>query len=611
MQSKLYKSSQNPWAVADFEKNRPQLTEFVKDEIIPYIDNPRYRRILIRGPVKSGKRDITEYIAKRDESTKPRRVHAYISSFVRKADSDQRDEMKKHNLAVFPILNRKNVEECIKWIKKQLEDGKEVVLHLDECDFGAGYRQLLSKIYREFRINTKVKMVLYSATPEEVLHSGEVDNEDEDEDEDEYEDEDEDELLEEFKTYGKVVIYNPPPEFCGPGKFLDAGLVKDATPFYRIKKDGKLELTEQGRDIVTRMLEEMKNGSKRNMLMLRLSASDIKGTGDSRKDNKDMYKFAKGWKDIPELRGFIVMADKDEDNKYLSDVMTSTIKYSDREYWKLLSSEHPVIITYDQTSSRSTEWKMHDRIFATHDYRNTITYSVVVQAQERTNHYIGPNSIYPEFQQIEIYGHKKTFELSAGRSSIKEYLKNDWHSKKIDKRVAKKKKLEGPHYQLYYKNRIPPEYPNPLPEDQCNKILQDKGCFADVNISPRVSSSIDDKPVYKVKFYKCTKDTFSNDDIKDKYPEFKELYPEHNFKNPFIKSEEEGLDDDKYQGFLRVWKVWDYKDIEENEPGFGAKKKPRLTICYKDGVLGVAVRYKTNEMEEVGTVETVKSMYKK
>ncbi len=187
MLSTIRKSSKTPWSVANFEKNRQQLTIFVKNEILPHIDNITCKRILIRGPVKSGKRDITEYIAKRDESSNPKRVHAYITSFVRKADNEQREEMKKHNLTVFTFLNKKNVDECIKWIKLQLENNKEVVLHLDECDFGSGKNQLLSRIYRAFRINEKVKMILYSATPEEVFFSGEV-----------MYDEEDDEIIDEF-----------------------------------------------------------------------------------------------------------------------------------------------------------------------------------------------------------------------------------------------------------------------------------------------------------------------------------------------------------------------------------------------------------------------------
>jgi hypothetical protein len=598
MLSSVRKSSKAPWSVANFEKNRPQLTNFVKRDILPHIDNNACRRILIRGPVKSGKRDITEYIAKRDESSNPKRVHAYITSFVRRADNEQREEMKKHNLAVFTFQNKKNVDECINWIKRQLENNKDVVLHLDECDFGSGKRQLLSRLYRAFRINEKVKMVLYSATPEEVFFSGEVVFDEEDDDDVD------DDIADEFTEEGVVVYYDPPAEFCGPGKFLDENLVKDAIPFFYINKDNKIELSHQGKDIITRMYQKMGEGSKRNILMLRLSASSPNGKKTTKKDNKDMYIFAKRWKEIPELINAVVWADKDENELPDSDVNRKNIKYDDRSEWDMVASDKLLIIIYDQTSSRSTEWKFHDRIFATHDYRNTVHYSIVSQAQERTNHYIGPHSIYAEFQPIEVYGHKKTFELSAGRISYSDYVKQDWQKKKVHINVATRMNLEGPHYNLLYKDRIPREYPNPLPEDQCNKILQDKGCFAEINISPRVNNTIRDDPVYETEFYECTKDTFSevNDTLKGQFPT-------HNFKNPFIKSEERGLEDGKYIGYLRRWKVWDYKDVE-SQPGWGAKKGPRLTICYRDGVLGVALRYPTGETKRVGNMETHKSMYK-
>lgn len=599
MLNTVRKSSKTPWSVDNFEKNRPQLTQFVKNDILPHIDNSSCRRILIRGPVKSGKRDITEYIAKRDESSNPKRVHAYITSFVRKADAEQREEMKKHNLTVFKFLAKKDVDQCIEWIKSQLEDNKDIVLHLDECDFGSGKRQLLSRIYRAFRINQKVKMVLYSATPEEVFFSGEV-----------IYDEEDDEMIDEFMEYGIVINYNPPAEFCGPGKFLDVNLVKNAIPFFYINIDNKIELSHQGKDIIARMYQKMKEGSKRNILMLRLSASSNNDKKTNKKDNKDMYQFAKRWKEILELSNVVIWADKDENEiPDSNDINKKTIKYDDRNEWDMVASDRLLIIIYDQTSSRSTEWKFHDRIFATHDYRNTVNYSIVSQAQERTNHYIGPHSIYTEFQPIEVYGHKKTFELSAGRISYIDYVKQDWQKKKVHIKVATELKLEGPHYNLIYKGCNSKKYPNPLPEDQCNKILQNKGCFAEINISPRVSNTIKDIPVYEAEFYECTKDTFSeaNNKLKE---EFKEYFPNLNFKNPFITSEERGLaDDEKYKGYLRGWKVWDYEEVI-TQSGWGATKKPRLTICYKNNILGIAFRYPTGEIKQVGDMETYKSMYK-
>ncbi len=357
------------------------------------------------------------------------------------------------------------------------------------------------------------------------------------------------------------------------------------------------------------MYQKIKEGSKRNILMLRLSASIPNGKDKSKKDNKDMYIFAKRWKEIPELINAVVWADKDENEISDSiDVNKKNIKYDDRSEWDMVASDRLLIIIYDQTSSRSTEWKFHDRIFATHDYRNTVNYSIVSQAQERTNHYIGTHSIYTTFQPIEVYGHKKTFELSAGRISYSNYVKQDWKKKKVNINIATKMKLEGTHYNLLYKDSIHPDYPNPIPEDECNKILQDKGCFAEINISPRVNNTIKDVPVYETEFYECIKDTFSEtyDKLKE---DFKSDFPNLNFNNPFIKSELRGLDNGKYKGYLRGWKVWDYEEVKK-QAGWGAKNYPRLTICYRNGMLGVVFRYPTGETKQVGNMETHKSMYK-
>jgi hypothetical protein len=595
------KNSRNGWSVAEFEKYRPHLVSFIKKEIIPSVDNSISRRILIRAPVKSGKREIAEYIAKRDEAHNPSRVHAFISSFVRKADEDQRKEMKKHNLEVFPILTRQNVDKCIEWVKSQNGDNKNIILHYDECDYGSGHRQLLANIYNEFRDCLTIKYILYSATPEEVFFSGEVDFTD---DRDEY-----DEIIDEIEEEGKVVYYNPPTEFCGPSNFLDANLVKNATPFFHIK-NGKMELSIQSKDIINRMTEGIEKGSKRNIIMLRLSASDISRSEASKKDNKEIYQFAKKWKEIPELAEAVIYADKDEkDIPDADDIIKTNIQYSNPQFWKGITTSCPVFIVYDQTSSRSTEWKCHDRIFATHDYRNTINYSIVSQAQERVNHYIG---YYKEFQPIEVYGHKKTFELSTGRISYAEYVIQDWQKKKLDTRIADRLELEGSYYKLIFKGHQSTEYPDPLPEEVCNRILQEKGCFAKINVSPRVNNTIKDTNEYNVHFEKCDKNTFAkiSNTFKEKFPEFKEKYSMYNFKNPFIESEERGLADNKYKGYLRGWKVWEFKEVE-SQPGWGAKKKPRLTICYCEGILGVALRYSTGKTKRTGSLETHKSMYKK
>jgi hypothetical protein len=95
------KDSLNAWSVATFESERTHLTNFVREKVLIWQDNQECRRMLIRAPVKSGKREIVEYIAVRDISPHPQRIHVFISAWHRSADEKQRGELNIHNVRVF------------------------------------------------------------------------------------------------------------------------------------------------------------------------------------------------------------------------------------------------------------------------------------------------------------------------------------------------------------------------------------------------------------------------------------------------------------------------------------------------------------------------------
>ena len=62
------KDAEHAWSVADFEMERPHLTMFVREKLLVLLDNDVCRRVFIRAPVKSGKREIVEW------SEEPRRA---------------------------------------------------------------------------------------------------------------------------------------------------------------------------------------------------------------------------------------------------------------------------------------------------------------------------------------------------------------------------------------------------------------------------------------------------------------------------------------------------------------------------------------------------------
>jgi hypothetical protein len=224
-----------PWTVAQFENYRSHMTNWVVKVLVPLLDDPHCRRVVVRAPVKSGKREIVEYIAKRDESRASPRIHAFLSAWHRAADEDQRKELAEHNVKVFSVTKKNAADDCIKWILTQIHMSKTVVIHLDECDHGSGDKQIMGKVYKKIRELFQVFTILYSATPQEVMFSRDIGLADDDD------------MLDDM-LYGTHEEYTPPAGYCGPARFLDDGLVIEAKPFFTTNPIPAL--TEQGMEII-------------------------------------------------------------------------------------------------------------------------------------------------------------------------------------------------------------------------------------------------------------------------------------------------------------------------------------------------------------------------
>ncbi|NBT35331.1 MAG: hypothetical protein EBT03_07305 [Betaproteobacteria bacterium] len=604
------KQPKKPWSVAEFEYLRPHLTTFVRSKILPKLEDAGCRRIVVRAPVKSGKRGMVEYIAARDYTDPPKRKHAFISAWHRKADEVQRKEITAAKLTVFSVTSEKNLSLCLTWIQEQIALGLQVVLHLDECDHGSGSTQMLSKLWREVRDNEAVYNVLYSATPEEVLYSGEVDNEELNS------------MMGEVLE-GHHVRYDPPESsFYGPAKFLDEGLVHVAYPFFEKSPEGAYALSQQGKEIVQDLKAAIQAGDvKRNIIVLRLSYAD----GGNKKEHKAIHQFIKHCDSFPELEGFDIVADvEDSFADCETSVIKSTVEWSNPVYWRRsMPIETPTIIVIDQKSSRSTEWFCHDRVFATHDFRNVARFSTISQAVERVNHYKG--EMYAAFQRIRVYCHKKTLMLSAGRINYATYCTNLWESRKVDTRTAL-----GQHggQELFMlrsvkDKRAHPKWPEPVDASTRDRALQELECYADVSLSARVAGTVRDMRVYETQFHKVSPETWDT---------FKATLAlgratTRSFNNPFLHSMKKGLvqtaDGPKYMGYMvsrkdnkDAWRVLDFdRDVAPLQSwghtavGADGLDKDQRVICYKGGVLGVAVRFDTGTTRKENSLKSWKSMY--
>lgn len=580
---------EKPWSVSDFRAQRPHLVNFCDTQIVPHTRRTMCSRILIRAPVKSGKREIAEYLALLDQNSPNRIVHVFLSAWHRIADDEQRKELEKHNLKVFSINTKTNRDKCLEFMQQQIRAGRELRVHIDECDHGTGSRQLLSPIWRYIRDRDDVKAILYSATPEEASLSADFS--------DESNEEDFNEMIDEFENENVSVIvkYEPTAQFCGPAKFLSEGLVSNATPaYYTI--DGRVQLTPQFKQIINDLRASLLDplNRDRNIIILRLSS------GGKTKANRSIHIFTQHLSEFPELNGFHKCVDKDDGTGGANE---EKIQWSNKVWWNRQTKDDPILIVHDQTSSRSTEWACHDRVFATHDYREAVTYTTVSQAQERVNHYIG--SKYPVFQSIRVYGHLPSFQLSAGQIDYTTYMTLTHKIKKITVSGADVFRI----VEISTDRVIVPyvEYTN---KRDAEYKLMEMGSYVKPTLSQRVKGSAKETVVCESGFIPCNAETFDSiakpamwivlgDDTRVIH-------------NPFdsTKMSEDGS---KYMGYLRGWKVFDYdEDIKDSAYGFFIRdisaRKIRHTVCYKNGVEGIGWRIPVSTRPK-NTLATKGSMY--
>lgn len=209
-----------------------------------------------------------------------------------------------------------------------------------------------------------------------------------------------------------------------------------------------------------------------------------------------------------------------------------------------------------------------------------------------------------------MYGHIRSFQLSAGLITYDQYLTYDWEKRKVDVRTANSS-------ESVYKIRssitgtIHPEYPSPLNEKDANAILEKLDCLADISLSTRVKGSTFHVPVYKTEFHTVsgTDDSAFSAFVST---HLSTRWPDMTFDNPFTESINRGLSPEgKYKGYLRRWAVLDYDLDIVPQPGWGLGEgtRPRLTICYNGSELGIAIRYFNKEYRKENTLRAFRSMY--
>ena len=580
-----------PWTTEQFREYRSHLTDFVDNTVCPLLDNPTIHRVVIHAPVKSGKREMLEYIAVRRNTQK----HAMLSAWYRRSDEGQREEIEQHGVTVFSATTVRSTQACVEWIQDQLDTG--VIVHLDECDYGSGDIQSLSEIWKIVRGHPNAKCILYSATPEEIICSSEVDH------------------LADFTVLtGVSIVYTPPEGYCGPEKFLDAGLIHEADPFFTFPD---YALTDQGRDIVEGLRQNMEAFPQRNIVVLRLSYSELGGQLD-KKSNKAFYKFIHNLSKFPELAQqgdtpalaqVEVIVDKD-DKTLQGDFVSERVEWSNKSYWDEKGTDRPILIVIDQTSSRSTEWNCHDRVFATHDFRHQIRFNTVSQAQERVNHY---SQKYGGFQPIQVYGCVDVFLLSAKRIDyLKFYSPEKWRLKRITKEPPLYLVLSGTNTLLH-----PNCPPDGIDRDEARRFVH--SLLKKRRLSARIQGTAKMVPVYEAVWKKMNPDAWDTEWPLIRDDPFSGLWAPDwvNTHDPFTVASLHRLPNGDWRGQHRGWRKLYWKDeglftmvngILQNIPLTFPDKKNIKKVCYHKGEVGVLFLF-TRREERKETLKTANSMY--
>lgn len=581
-----------PWNVETFRAQRPSLTRFVDRKIIRAVVECHVRRVVIHAPVKSGKREMVEYISQK----LPEYEHVFLSAFHRLADECQRDEMTNlYNIKVYSGLSERKTSDYV-IVQQFIEATKPVMIHLDECDYGTAKDQVLSKIWKVIYNNPNVRTILYSATPTEVHVAGCEENTIPDL---------HDSVLQNGDRKVICLNYTPPKAFCGPTKFLEQNLIQEAFPFF-----AGSSLTEHGKEIWGDFIQNLSVDPKRNVFVLRL-------TGGGRvTDHKEIYKFMDNIHLMQDLfcagkRLYVYISVSNTkgfkrykpQHKAYGVTCETPIRWSDEDFWdfEVPLDGQPKLIILDQTSTRSTEWKCHDRVYAYHDFRNTITFSTISQAQERVNHYVGGR--YKEFNPIKVYGYKKSWLLSAGLIDYHTFLARDWAMRKINK-------SDPPVYKIHKVGDTEvrnTNYPELYSKEEATDILDMLGCSEKSKLSSRVEAKSYERYIVNCEFYPCNAETF------DKVVPIEYTIGRQ---NPFLRPHGYNADTDTYlcstrgSGTTRLWKKQTFDEFVQNRHDQCRRpNEARFDCVYKDGVLGVGFKYRTNFTERVQCFKHVSSMY--
>ena len=388
----------------ELEVNRPEqykiATRCVESLTTTLDDGTVGKNCSVKAEEKTGKRVIMEIIhlitiinhfcGVLTSKSKPRSV--YVTALNRKDTKDQFREQ-QDDFGILSIVATR-AGELIGEITKLLHDPSHdgvIYIHLDECDYGTGDGQSLSKLWNAEELNlpknkNRIKYVTYSATPEEL----------------------------EYSRTGKSILWDihtftPSKDYVGAQWYLDNDLVFKPEVFF----DGVSDFSKQGIKLIKEVNENCQSSEDlpqrmRNVIVVR----------DTGKGHLNLIR----------------QAQEKLEEKYSCEIhifdQSNGFDWGEAFPWAELGRSEKLdenlmnvgynfkatVIFISQICTRSTELCPlgHRKIYIWHDVRmldDKKAYNTISQAVGRVKHYTQPGQ---QPNRIKLYCDEKVLKKTVG-----------------------------------------------------------------------------------------------------------------------------------------------------------------------------------------------------
>lgn len=382
------------------QTNTRHVTQATIDGVcIPAFEDGDKHLIVFDARVKSGKLISILATIAWCQNQERNTAHIVVSAWNRRADQSQRRRLEKAGAIVVQLTRHSEAQKAADIVNSALDTHDEVIIYHDELDHGSGSGQIVESFYNQLDLyDERIRRIYYSATAEELLSGAAYCS---------WPDAD--------KLHYK---YIPPPEYKGAEYYLDAGLHRDVDraivfhveivkKVWSEKRQKYVSQTTYANPQPSEQLAELIDEAletaiyPRRVIVIRQRA---------------YYSTVKRAIQCDDLLNHERIVHLFSHSVHGED----TIDWADPAAFDEFDEDKLVIVWIDMECGRSTEWGIHESLYAYHNFAGeTTAYNTSIQQAGRVFHYVGTK--YKEPQPIILYCRREDLELHAGRTTHSSY----------------------------------------------------------------------------------------------------------------------------------------------------------------------------------------------